>query len=183
MIATIKPDYHLTIGIVNVTYAFQNILMASCECDIIDFPPHYITWFKHHFPTIHIKPDPDGRYVMEICRAIQGNKPAVRQLNTIINMFISSLGFTKHVIYHAMYILHPKSAKDVLIVGCSKNEFLYAYYRTNILLDFLSRINKYFTVISKEGSEISYINLHIIQSPNRIRIDQPDHIKAVILEQ
>ena len=65
-------------------------------------------------------------------------------------MFISSLGFVKHVMDHSIYILQIKSTKDVLIVGCSTYDFLCASYSTHIFQYLLAGINNYFPVTSKE---------------------------------
>ena len=53
-------------------------------------------------------------------------------------------------------------------------------YRIQIFQDFLSSINNYLHVISKEGPEIYYLNLRIIQSPQVI-IDKSYNIKDTIL--
>ena len=54
LIVAISATYHLTIGIVDVTNAFQNTLKDSSEPEIIYCSPHYISWFKLFFPTIYI---------------------------------------------------------------------------------------------------------------------------------
>ena len=167
----------------DVTNAFQNTLKSSSKKYIIDCPPHYTAWFKLRVPTIWIEPTSYGRYAIEIYRRMQGTKNYGCQWNTILNLVLSSLGFVKHVIYHALYILHKKCTNDVLIVGCSTEDFLCAYDITHIFRYFLSGINKYLHVNPKEGPELSYINLWIIQSPYGTIIDQADHIKTIILAQ
>ena len=62
MIVTIAATYHLTIGIADVTNTLHNTSKDSYEQQIIDFPPHYLSWFKLHLPTICIEPSPYGRY-------------------------------------------------------------------------------------------------------------------------
>ena len=42
---------------------------------------------------------------MEIFRGIQGIKTVGIQWNNILNLVLSDLGFIKHVIDHALYIL------------------------------------------------------------------------------
>ena len=54
LIIAIAYIYHLNIGIANVTNAFQNTLKASSELKVIEFTPHYLSWFKLHFSTICI---------------------------------------------------------------------------------------------------------------------------------
>ena len=61
---------------------------------------------------------------MEICRGMQGTKPAGLQWNTIIDLFLSYLGFVKHVIEHDIYTLQTNSDNYVLVVRCSTDEFL-----------------------------------------------------------
>ena len=70
MIVSIYATYHLTIGIMDVTNALHNKLKASSEREIIDFPHHYLSWFKFRLPNIRIEPAPDGRCVMVIWRGM-----------------------------------------------------------------------------------------------------------------
>ena len=99
LIVAISATYQLTIGIADVTNDFQNTLKASCKHDIIEFPPHCISWLKFRFPAIQIEPATDGHYIMEICHGIQGSKSTRLQWNTISCLLLSALGFAKHVIY------------------------------------------------------------------------------------
>ena len=73
-------------------------LKASSKREIIDWPPHYIPWFKFRFPAIRIDPDLDDRYVMEIFHGKQETKPVGRQWNAIPHLILSYLGFVKYVI-------------------------------------------------------------------------------------
>ena len=100
IIAAVASTYHLTISIANITNALHNNLKASYYRDIIEFLPHYISCFKLHFPTICIAPAPDGRYVMQICRFLQGTNPTSHHWNTIIHLVLPNLVFIKHVIDH-----------------------------------------------------------------------------------
>ena len=109
LIVAITAVYHLNIGIADVTNAFRNTLKDSSERDIIDFPPHYISWFKLIWSSIRIEPAPNDCYVMEIFHRMQGIKPAGRQRNTILNLILPSLGFVKHVIDNDIYILWKNS--------------------------------------------------------------------------
>ena len=70
---------------------------------------------------------------MEICCVMQGTNPAGHQQDTITPLVLSYLGFIKNAIDHAVYTLLEKPTKEVLIVGCYKVNFLYAYYSTQIL--------------------------------------------------
>ena len=149
MINAIADTYHLAIGIADVTNAFQNSPKASYEKEIIDCPPHYLSWSKLQFPTIWIEPLPDDHYVMEICPRMQGTKYAGRQWNTILNLVLSSLCFVKHIIEYAIYILRTTSTKYLLVVGLSIFNFLFDYSRIGLLKDFLAGLNKYFPVTSK----------------------------------
>ena len=72
MIIAIAKIYHITIVIIDVTNDFQNTLRASSEKENIDFPPHYLSWFKLIFHNISREPTPNGRYVMEIFCGMQG---------------------------------------------------------------------------------------------------------------
>ena len=99
LIVAISATYHPTIGIVDVTNAFQNTLKDSSELYIIDFTPHYLSWFRSRFTNICIKPPPNGSYVIYILRGMQGTKPADQHWNTILNLLLYSLGLFKHVIY------------------------------------------------------------------------------------
>ena len=60
---------------------------------------------------------------------------------------------------------------------------MYDYSRTTFFQYFLADINKYFSVTSKEVSELSYLNLHTIQSPYGISIDKTYQIKDTSLVQ
>ena len=114
---------------------------------------------------------------------MQVNKIDDRKWNTILNLVLSSLGLVKHVVDHAIYILRTTSTKDVLIVGFSTNTFLCDYFIIHLFKELLAGINKCFPVTSKEGPQISYINIYIIQSPNVISINQTGHIQDTILAQ
>ena len=91
--------------------------------------------------------------------------------------------FFKNIIYHALYILNKNSTNDVLIGGCYIYDFLWAYYIIHIFKDFFAGLNKYFHVTFKEGPQLSYLNICIIQSPYVISIDKTYHIHNTILAQ
>ena len=73
---------------------------------------------------------------------MQGTKPDGLQWNTILNLVLLYLGFIKHVIYYSLYTLNLNSTNDVIIVGCSIDDFLCAYSSIHLLKDFLAEINK-----------------------------------------
>ena len=93
LIVAIDATYHLTIGIAEVTNAFYDTLKASSERDIIEFPHHYISWFKFLLSTIHIEPTHYVQYAMDICHVIQGTNTAGHHWNNVINLVLSSLVF------------------------------------------------------------------------------------------
>ena len=86
LIVTVSAAYHRIIGILNVTNAFQNTLKASSYHDIINCPPHYISWFKLCFPAIHIEPAPNGRYVMEFFAASKELSPMAVSRTTLYTL-------------------------------------------------------------------------------------------------
>ena len=57
------------------------------------------------------------------------------------------------------------------------------YSNIHFSKDFLVGINNYFPVTSKEGPQLYYLNLRIIQPPYGIIIDQKAHIQETILAQ
>ena len=183
IIIDITATYYLIIGILDVKNAFQDTFKDSSKREIIDCPPHYISWFKFHFPNIHIEPASDDLYVMEIYRGMQGTKPAGSQWNNIINLVLYSLGFIKNLIDYALFTLQKNSTKYVIIVGYSTYEFLFDHSSIHIFKYFFAGLNKYFVVTSNECSKLSYINLRIIKYPYRISIDQTYHIQNTILAQ
>ena len=117
-------------------------LKLPLSVKIVNCPPHYLSWFKLRFPTIHIESAPYGHYVMDICRWMQVTKHAVRQCNTIHNTGISSIGFVKHVIDHSLYTLNTNSSNDILIVICSTDYFLCVYSIIYLFKYFLAGIKK-----------------------------------------
>ena len=118
---------------------------------------------------------------MDILHGIQGTESVGHQWNTILNSVLYFLGFTKNVIDHALYTLKETPTKDILRVVCSTDNLIFAYYRIHLLKQLLAGINIYLPVISKEGTQLSYLNLRIIQYPYGISIDQPSHIQETIL--
>ena len=114
---------------------------------------------------------------------MQGTKPSFLQRNKILNLVLYSLGFVNHFIYYAMYTLSITSTKYALIVGYSAYDFLCDYSIIHLFKDLLAGINKYFSVNSKEGPQLYYLNIPIIQSPYGISIDQTAHILVNILGQ
>ena len=83
--------------------------------------------------------------------------------------------------YHAIYTVNTTYTKDVLIVGCSTDNFLCDYSRIQLYNEFLAVPKKYFPVTSKEGPHLSYLNLRIIQSQYGISIDNKYHTQDTIL--
>ena len=80
-------------------------------------------------------------------------------------------------------LFRKKSTKDILIVGFSTYKLLCAYSSTQLFQYFPPEINTYFPVTSKEGPELFYLNLRIIQSPHGISIEHPSHTNETILTQ
>ena len=120
---------------------------------------------------------------MEIWRGMKSTKPAGCQWNKILILVLSSLVFFKHIIDHATYTLQTNSTNDVLIVGCSTDDFLCAYFSIHLFRDFLAGIKNEFPVTSTESPELSYLNLQIIQSWYGIIIYQTYHIQDNISAQ
>ena len=59
LVIDIASTYHPIIGISDVTNSFKNTPKDSTESNIINFSPHYTTWFKSRSPIIRIRPYPD----------------------------------------------------------------------------------------------------------------------------
>ena len=55
----------------------------------------------NQYSTLYFR-SPDGRYIMEMCHGMQVTEPADRQWNTIFQLVLSSLGFSKRATYHAL---------------------------------------------------------------------------------
>ena len=114
LLVTIASHFNLIIGISDVTNAFQNTLKDVYEREVIDLPPHYLDWFKLRYAKIKIAPASDGRYVTEICRGMQGTKPAGRLWNTLLDRVFQSLGLVRHIVDQALYIYAAN--EEVLLV-------------------------------------------------------------------
>ena len=121
---SIEASHHITIGVSDVTNAFQNTIKVYTESDIINFPPHYNTWFKFWFTNILISPSPYGCYAMETCCFMKGNNPYGHRWITILNMVISSMYLINNWIEYSLYVLQRKPDRYVLIVRCLSDKLL-----------------------------------------------------------
>ena len=105
------------------------------------------------------------------------------QSYSILNLVLSYLVFVKHAIYHTLYIIQIKSTRGVPTVLCSRYNFLCEKSSTYVFKEFLYGIKKFFPVTSKEGPELSCINLRIIQYTYGISTDQTYQIQYTTLSQ
>ena len=79
---------------ITYTNELHNTLKYSSDREIIDCPFHYLSCFKFRFTTTRIELSPYIRYIIEICHYIQGTKTAGLHRNTILNLVLSSIGFS-----------------------------------------------------------------------------------------
>ena len=66
------------------------------------------------------------------------------------------------------------------IICVSTDDFLCAFTHQSFFDDLCTRLKKYFELTTKEGPQLSYLNLSITQTSEYIAIDQTKHIKEIV---
>ena len=172
--------HRLILAVIDVVNCFQTTLVEDDERLIITCPPFYLSWFKRNYPEINLLPSASGKYVLEIQRGLQGDKSIGRKWYLLVKRLLEKFGFVQCHPEPAVY----KYEKDgiTMIVNTSTDDFLCAYSHESIYIRLCTFFKGYFNITTKDGAQLAYLNLRIIQSTFGISYDQTEHIQDTIVD-
>jgi len=99
----ISASETLTLGVLDVTNAFQNTIKDPNSRMHVTIPPHYLQWFKHCFPNVKTQENKTG-CCLQVCNGMQGDKAAGREWNVILNKALCVFGFIRIPTDHGCYV-------------------------------------------------------------------------------
>ena len=175
----IASSRRLTLGILDVTNAFQTTIKDPSKRIFATLPPFYLNWFKKYYPNVSLDPSP-GPYVVQVCNGIQGDKAAGRDWNILLHKVLTQFELIRIPIDHGLYVYERDHTQ--LLVALSTDDFLCAYTSTDIFYRFQAHLATYFNLTRQEGPELKYLNFRIIQSEFGISMDQTRHIRESIID-
>ena len=110
---------------IDVVNCFQNTLQAEHERLIITAPPYYLSWFQKNYPEIKIEDSPLGKYIFQMIKELQGDKPIGRKWCLLIKKLLKSFGFVTYQVEPALYLFRHND--KMMIMNTSTDDFLCAY--------------------------------------------------------
>jgi hypothetical protein len=93
---------------------------------------------------------------------------------------VNTMGLTRHPTDHALFLWQTPTAE--LFLALATDDFLVLTDDRELFLALKSGLEKLFKFTLQEGSVLRFLNLRIIQSPDRISIDQTDHVVDSIIK-
>jgi hypothetical protein len=173
---------HLKLHVLNISNAFQNsLIFHPNERVYLSLPPCYLDWFhcKWHDYTLP-SPEPTN-LAIQCLKSIQGTCDAGRHWYHFLFDHLWELGMLRSSIDHGIFIwkwneetCYPTLKIDDILMACpAQAPFLHLK----------GDLEKLFDRTCSEGSILQFLNLRIIQSPQRVSRDQIGHIKSKILQE
>ena len=95
--------HRLTAIILDVSNAFQNTNVPIHERVCVSPPPYYLDWFERYYPNVPLNRD-NSPFCLQCMNGIQGENPAGRQWNILLDAVVTILEYKKSTIDHAIYI-------------------------------------------------------------------------------
>jgi hypothetical protein len=182
IVVALAAGHNMTIGIADVKNAFQNTMLPVGQRAHLTMPPYYLQWFRRKYPMVKIEPlaSEADKYCLQSINAIQGTKPAGNQWNKILTNVLQHHKYKQNPIDHAVFVYHSSDMTQTQIICVSTDDFLCAFTHQSLFDDLCTSLKKYFELTTKEGPELSYLNLSITQTSEYIAIDQTKHIKEIV---
>ena len=168
-----------TLYIIDVVNCFQSTLLPPEERLLIMMPPHYKKWFQSRYPNVKWDESPSGKYVLELLNGLQGDKSIGRKWYLLLKTFLEKFGFKKCLPEPSLFVYDHDDGK--MLINTSTDDFLCAADNRDIYTRLCDELRKLFSITTKEGTTLSYLNLRIIQTEHGISYDQTDHIRRKII--
>ena len=92
-----------TAWILDSRNAFHNTNVPIHEIFCVSTPPYYLDWFLISHPNVPLNRD-EGQFCLQWMNGIQGEKPAGRQWNWILDAVVTIIKYNKLTIDYVVYI-------------------------------------------------------------------------------
>ena len=175
-ILAVAAIYFMTLGVIDIKCAFQNILSDKDIPNFCSLPFLYKEWYEKRTNT---KLEGEAKdYCLQVLTNFQGQKDAGRKLyKSLLKLFLQN-GFTKSSVDHSVFtkVIDGRNFHVCL----STDDFLCAYHDVKHFNDFCDLLKQYFTITIETGPVIHYLNLTISQSDQGISFDQTDSILSTL---
>jgi hypothetical protein len=152
----------------NRTYNMLPTLFA--ECIRLHCPDH------PDLPAISADPK---SFAIQNFRSTQGHKNTGRQWYHLLKGSLENIGLHHSIADHAVFTW--KEPASELFCAIAKDDFLCLCKDHTQFIDFKTRLESIFELTLQEGETLRFLNLHIIQSPQGIIIDNTYHTVDAII--
>jgi hypothetical protein len=142
-------------------------------------PPHYKAWFKAKYPNVKWEESPSGKYVLELLNGLQGDKSIGRKWYLLLKRFLLKFGFHMCIQEPSLFIYNKTDG--IMLLNTSTDDFLCAFNQKSVYENLCTELRKMFSITTKEGTVLGYLNLRIIQTIHGVSCDQTDHILRKIV--
>lgn len=179
IVANASASDHIT-KVWDYTNAFQHTTMALEDRKIHIVPgPFQIRWFRDRFPHIPIPPNDGSGYAIQLATYFQGMQEAGRLWWAIQRMvLINKVGMEQCVVEPGIFRLKWNGQR--LNLGVSTDDCIVTATNSAIMDHVATIMKRYFTLKRFTGSELTFLNIRIIQSPAGISIDQTKSITQLL---
>jgi hypothetical protein len=167
------------IAIIDIVNCFQSTMIPPEERLLISMPPLYLTWFREKYPNVKLEESRSGKYILEALNGIQGDKSIGRKWYTLVKRLLEQFGFKMCLVEPSLFVCQQDG--ESMILNTSTDDFLCAYNVDSIYDHLCARFRQLFEIITKQGAQLSYLSLRIIQSNHGVSYDQTEHIRRKII--
>jgi hypothetical protein len=181
LILAIAASKRLHLNVLDISNAFQtSIIFDPSECTYITLPPFYLEWFHEKWPDYKLPSLLPKDLVIRCLRCIQGTKDAGHHWYKLLRGKLCDIGMSTTTIDHGVFIWEWSNHFSVSIL--ETDDLLMASDTDAPFHHLRAELQKMFDLTCKQGSILKFLNLHLIQSPNGVSIDQTQHIKTHVLD-
>jgi hypothetical protein len=165
-----------TLGIIDVSNAFQNTIAPSSSRIYVSVPPTYLDWLAE---TEKLEFDRSVQHVRQMLNSNQGTKDAGNLWYHLLYGVFQEYGLQRSTVDQCLFI---KAYDDgiYLYIGVATDDFLCAYPTFKHFDDFCLFLMQYFKLTVNTGPVLEFIGLRIIQSEHIISIDQAKYVFEIL---
>jgi hypothetical protein len=169
--------------ILNIRNAFQNTIeFDPSKRTYNTVPPFFVEYIRlrwsQHPELTAVEQYPTGFVVQHLC-SMQGKKDARQFFYKLISHYLRHFGLHRSISDHGIFIW--KQPTSELFLALATDDFIILVDDHVQFIDLKTKFEAMFEVTLQEGANLRFLNLHIIQIPTGISIDQTDHIVETII--
>jgi hypothetical protein len=181
LLLAIAASRKLRLNVLDISNAFQtSVVFDPDEQTYITLPQFYLEWFCHNWPDYKLPSLLSKDLVIQRLHSIQGTKDAGNHWYHLLKSKLQDLGMTTSALDHGVFVWFWKQHTCLSILETDNR--LMASDTDEPFHHLTTGLRKMFDLSCCQGSVLKFLNLHLVQSPAVISLNQTKHIITQILD-